>query len=116
MGHALLRALPTLSLTTLQMPQKRAQHVILTVKHAQDHHSHNVRVARQQGRCLATEDVSPPATRDNTLTPRVNHANNVIHLVAAAQGRKTINVCHAARSKSCVAEHAYLPRASDQRK
>lgn len=98
------------------MAQKRVQHVILTVQHAQDHHSHNVQVARQQGRCLATEDVFPLAIRDNTLTPQVNHANNVIHLVPAAQGQKTINVCHVARNKSCVAEHVYLPRAADQRR
>jgi hypothetical protein len=100
---------------TLEMVQGHVQRVTLTAKHAQDPHLHNVRVARRQGRCLATEDVFPPVTEDNISTPQAIRVNNVIHLVPAVQGRQTINVCHAVRSKSCVAEHVFLPRAADQR-
>lgn len=100
---------------TLEMVQGHAQHVTLTAKPARDHPLHNVRVARRQGRCLATEGAFQPVTKDNTLTPRVNRVNNVIHLVPAAQGRQTINVCHAVRNKSCVAEHVFPPRAADLR-
>lgn len=97
------------------MVQGPAQYVTLTAKHARDHLLHNVRVARRQGRCLATEGAFRPVTRDNTLTPPANRVNNVIHLVPAAQGRQTMNVCHAVRNKSCVAERVLPPRAADLR-
>lgn len=99
----------------LEMAQGHAQYVTLTAKHARVHLLHNVRVARRQGRCLATEDAFPPVTRDTTLTPRTIRVSNVIHLVPAVQGRQSINVCHAVQNKSCVAEHVFPPRAADQR-